>query len=197
MIALRELFAYVGCDGSIPMIMYFGNVMTAMSKLAIPLTEVQIRKTLDGVILFSSGELIDIIIARPCKTHFTLTKIQNYIKKYSDVFFDSIQPSYTLTLPKDIVQNKICKLSVPCQLLYEAGILNKPCYDVNLILLPGLDMILTKSLIQKDIAFSSGIRLWADVSPQCLNYGGYYTDPHVSLCVIRDNVFLFPKAKPE
>jgi len=51
--------------------------------------------------------------------------------------------------------------------------------------------------VQKDQPYTTGIKLWADSAPRCLNYGGFYQDDDVSLSVVRDNIFIFPRIKKE
>jgi len=195
--AINNWFARRGIDRSVPMLVYFGTLMTLLSKISWESPDIKVRQTPEGVVLFSVGEEIDVMIARPCDTYFTLTKLQAYVDKYNTIFFNPTQPSHRISVPETTTPNKLQRLSVSCQELYDNGFLDKDCFDVNLMLLAGRDVLLIKSLLQKNTSYSSGIRIWSDTSQRCLNYGGYYTDANVSLCGIRDNVFLFPRIKPE
>lgn len=190
-------FDRCGITRAIPMLIYFGTFMTLLSKVSWGTPTYTIKRTSDGCVFFSIKESIDILIARPCDTHFTLTKLQSYVEKYSDVFFTPKQPSYQLQIPETSTPNKMQRVPLSCEELRARGFLNTTCRDINLLLLPGQDVLLIKSLLQKNIPFESGVRIWSDTSLKCLNYGGYYTDADISLCVVRDNVFLFPKTKPE
>jgi hypothetical protein len=196
--AVQAWFTRFGIvENSAPMLFYFGTMMTALSKVSWGSPDIAIGCEPSGAVVLSVAGGPRILVARPIDTYFTLTKLQTYVEKYAAVFFDAIQPSFVLALADLDRANKLQTLPLSGQALYDAGLLDTPCHDVKLILLPGLDRLAVKSLAQKDLPFESGIRIWSDSSPRCLNYGGYYTDRDVSLCVVRDNVFVFPKPKLE
>ena len=192
---IKSWFSQFGVDRQRPMLFYLGALMTVLGKSPWEKTEFTLEYGSRGDVSICVGGNTPVLITRPIDTHFTLTILQGYVEKYRSVFLDHTLPSYILTPPN--VPNKLIMMPISCSVLKDAGILRTSYHDLNLVLLPGLDIIQTKSLIKKDIPYESGVRIWTDNSPSCLNYGGFYSDQDVSLCVVRDNIFLFPRLKQE
>jgi hypothetical protein len=193
---LKRWLQSYGLDGTRPYLFYFGLLLTLFNKTTKE-TFVQIRREPNGAITASVGDGPLELIARPIDAYFVLTKLQSYVDKYSAVFFKETIPTYAIALENPETITKLVTRPVACQDLYEAGFLDIVCRDINLVLLPGLDMLTIKALVKTDKSYTTGIKLWSDSAPRCLNYGGFYTDQDVSLCVVRDNTFIFPKPKPE
>jgi hypothetical protein len=194
---INACFTAWGIDRSRPMLVYFGELMALLSKVSWKADKFTLTSTVYGTVVFNGAEFQDVMVARPCDTHFTLTQLQSYVDKYTKVFFERSIPSYALELPDAINPNKLQRIPISANDLYKANFLKASCYDLHVISLPGQDSILPKSLISKTLCFETGLRFWNDGYKESLNYGGYYTDADVSVCVIRDNVSLFPKLKLE
>ena len=192
---IRSWFSQFGIDRQRPMLFYLGSLMAVLGKTSWENTEIGLEHGSRGEVSLRVGESASVLIARPIDTHFTLSLLQGYVEKYSAVFFDDVVSSATLNLPD--APNKLITMPISCDSLKDGGILQTSCYDLNLVLLPGIDTLQTKSLIRKDIPYESGLRVWADNGPHCLNYGGFYNDRDISVCVVRDHICLFPKLKQE
>jgi hypothetical protein len=190
---IRSWFATLGIDGTVPTLVYLTALITLLGKLSWNAPETKFTRLPSGALVYPTDDTKAIIVARPCEFYFSLSKLQGYLERYRDVFFDETQPSYVLPLPPVDNPNQLRKVPVDSAALYQAGVIDTPCLNPNLMLIPGLDMLLTKSLQKKDVTPDSGIRIWAESSLRSLNYGGFFMDPDVSMCVVRDNIFLFPK----
>jgi len=194
---INAWFTSWGIDRSRPMLVYFGKLMELLNRVSWKDDKFTLTSTKYGTVVFNGDTFQDVMVARPCETHFTLSQLQSYVDKYTKVFFEQSIPSYTLKLPDSENSNKLQRIPISAAELYQAGFLKASCYDLHVISLPGQDAILPKNLISKTMSFETGLRFWNDGSKGSLNYGGYYADADVSVCVVRDNIYVFPKLKLE
>ena len=181
-------FRHLKINTTVPSILSIDLMMQAYKDMSWDDPSIVISQNENGCVSLS-----DVLIAHPIDTYFTLTRLQTFIKQYQNIFFDRNQKSLVIDVPP--VSTKVITATISNDILNESGIINTPGYDINLILLPGLDILQTKSLIKKKTLSESGLRLWANSSAKCINYGGFYEDPDISLCVVRDNIYVFPKPK--
>ena len=147
----------LGIDNTRPMLLYLGLLMTALNKAPWASLSVNVQRDPLGPIFLSVDNEQPVMIARPVDTHFTLTKLQRHVEKYSAVFFDKTQRPHTLSVPD--LPSKIITIPVSKSILEEVGVIDATCRDVNLILIPGVDVLQTKSLIQKSHPYETGVRL--------------------------------------
>ena len=195
--AINACFSRFGIVDDAPRIIYFGALLPILNKIRWDSPDLIVRQGEFGKIYISLGDGQEILISRPIDTHFTLTKLQDYVDRYSAVFFNRSVPSHTVMLPEAEKANKLITLPVSCQELHDAGLIDRQCRDINLILRPGQDFLVIKSLLHTGVPYTSGIRLWAEAGPHCINFGGFFTDHESEHCVVRDNIFVFPKVRQE
>jgi len=193
---INEWFLHCGIDKKSPKLCYFNRMMTMLSKCSWNIDKLTVRTTPDGCTYFSSVEAVEVLITRPCDTHFTLSKLQLYSDLYCSIFFTETVKSYIVPIPLGD-ENKLQRVVVSCEDLFHNQFLTSNCHDINLILLPGLDKPLVKNLVSKNLYSENGIRVWNDGGKMCLNYGGYYSNQDISMCVVRDNIYVFPKTIKE
>lgn len=196
---LNKIFRWLDfykIDRSIPSIFYFNQLVSILNKITWNNPSIKIEKNQQNIVTLSLPEGESIIIAQPIDTYFTLTKLQGFVNKYTQIFFEDNNNCYDI-IPMETKKTTIITTSVSCTELQNAGLLDKSCEDINLVLLPGLDLLVSKSLITKNKEYKYNIRLWSDNGKQCINYGSFYTDADISVCTSRDNVFIFPIAKKE
>jgi len=182
-----------GAGRNEPRLVYFGNIVAALNKEMGTSTNITITTDPIGAVYVSLGVDKKILASRPIDTHFTLTQLQHYVEKYATVFFTDTMTKHDVTIPDAQKANKLVMLPISGEALYKAGVLESSCRDVTLCLRPGQDYLIIKSLLQAKTPYTSGIRLWADGSPHCINFGGFFNNPDISLSVVRDNIFVFPK----
>ena len=194
--ALRDWFALFGVDRSQSVLFYFSTLMTFMNKISWDISKAKIRHGRDNLVFVSAEGIEEILISRPVDTYFTLMKLYSYLEKYQPVFFNKTIASFVVSAPITEKPNQLGRLLLTSDTLSNCDHTDRTYGDINLLVIPGQDTLIIKSLLQKDTVCENGIRIWAETQT-CLNYGGYYTDPYISLCVVRDNVFLFPKVKME
>lgn len=191
---INDWFSYLCIDRNIPSIFYFDRICKSIGDIPWDSQDIKIITGPHNWVYISIGNCDNnILIARPLEIHFILMGIQYYVSKYKSVFFSDTHSTLNYQTPDH--KNKLSQIPISCDELMSAGLVTSHCNDINLILIPGSDVLQDKSLIKKNHSYNSGIKLWTDSSPSCLNYGGFYTDANVSLVVVRDNVFLFPRTK--
>ncbi len=187
-------FARFGLPNNRPMLFYFDAWLSLLSKQAWDTPDLTIQQRVDGRVTASLGVQQDILLARPVSVHFTLIKLQATVDCYQAVFFDQTIPSYDHPLVLTDTKYPV-PLRIGSDALVQAGILDTSCQDAGMVLIPGIEALMAKSLLKKDMVPHYGLKVWADAAPRCLSYGGYCHTPDVSLCAVRDNIFLFPLAK--
>lgn len=190
--AMRTWLTRFGFDDDEPRLIYLSELTAALNKTSWDSPDITIRRDNFGCVYLALADRT-ILASRPIDTHFTLTKLQEYVGKYTAAFFAATVPSHAIDLPDADKAARVTRLPVSCQALHDAGVLDSVCPDLNLVLRPGQDYLLIKSIMRADMPYSSGVRLWADGGPRCINYGGFFSSADVSLNVVRDNIFVFPK----
>jgi hypothetical protein len=193
---ITRWFDHCQIDRTTASIFYFSRVITLLNKLSWSDPAITYKRDLNGIVEMTLPDGASIVIAQPIETHFTLTKLQSFADKYSKVFFEDQGHVFDVPTAYEKVA-PVTSLSVSCADLYESGLLDTHCEDIKLVLLAGLDLLVTKSLIGKDREHTTGVRLWADNGKRCINFGGFYRDADVSICSSRDNIFIFPVKKKE
>lgn len=171
---------------------HFSVLMALMNKTKWHNPDITTRIDADQTIRMTiPGVAEDKIIANIIDAHYTLTRLQNFVDKYSKVFFKN-ESVYFDIKPQSEKNNGFISLNVSAQDLFEKRLLKEICRDFRLTLLEGLDLLIIKALLKKDTAYQFEIRLWADNSLECINFGSYYKDDDVHICASRDNIFMFP-----
>ena len=194
---LDRWFVHNKIDRNYPYIFYLNNVMSLLAKIKNDTSNLS-TVCENNIVTMSVPDMEDVVIARKIDTHYTLSKLQNFINKYTEVFIKNncvyfdIQPD----LKKD---DKFFLINLASQELLNNGLTNTTIEDVKLVLIDGLDLIIPKSLLgkTKKIEDHFFIRLWSDISRDCINFGSYYKDEDILICTSRDNIFIFPKTKKE
>lgn len=192
---LRAWFATLGITSETPCIFYFAKFLTLLNKIPRNAPSPQLTRHPSGIVTASGIEgMDDIVIARPIDHYFTLLKLNETIARYCAIFFERQQKNHTITPTVDKPPKvKLERLSFAE--LHAAGLRDQPCGDIKLVLIPGIDFIMTKSLTDQILPGQCGVRIWAEHPQTCFRYGGFYQDPTVSLCAGRTNIHIFPMSR--
>lgn len=171
---------------------YFTDLLNQWNKVNWDLTKLIFIKNSTITTVTNLDTQEDIIVASSINTYFNLVKIETIASDYINAFINN--KFVYLDIPYDDVQKgTISSFVIEGQSLQESSLIPYISKTINLVLINGLDILLTKSLIEKDKKYSSCIRLWNQLSTNSLNYGCYYKDQDIIVCSARDNVCLFPK----
>lgn len=191
-----QWFDYCKIDRFSPCIFYFNRMISILNKMKWDDPDIKIIKDVDKNVIMSTSLYGDVVISSVITTHFTLTKLQSFVDKYTDAFFNNKDCYYDEPCGLEKTESVIIK-QIAGQNLYDNKVLQFHSDDVKLVLLSGLDLLVFKSLVVPNKDRKFGIRLWADNKYGCVNYGSFFDDDDISVCTSRDNIFIFPIAKKE
>lgn len=193
---LNLWFAHMKIDRTKPYIFHFNRLMTLLNKTK--WNDPTITTTLHDnktVTITIPGLADEVVIASIIDAHYTLTRLQTFVKKYSDVLLGDDAFLYHDVKPHAEKTEGFILVPVSAQELLDKGLVDRPCEDIKIVLLEGLDLLVVKSLSVPDHAYQFEIRLWADNGLECINFGSYYKDANIAVCASRDNIFVFPPTK--
>ena len=186
---IEQWLAYCQLDQTKPFVCYFELLVQSLSKEKWDNPHLRFEQRPDEIVLHLSNGA-QITIARRVETYFTLSKLQQVANEYRDALL-SDRGFYFDTEYTDTQSTSLVKQAVDCS-KFDARYV-----DVTLVLLVGLDLLVQKSLIVKDVPHASAIRMWTAPSVNSFRFGSYYKTADLRIAVARDNIFVFPKKRIE
>ena len=191
---LLLLLSTLTIDVDIPGMVYFNNIIGSMNHVGWDISKLVVLEDINHnkfISFTTSTKDMVVPIFKTIESHFIIVLLTDLVNNYQTAFrLDTDIPYVDMQLDFDITK------LITSDMILPHGIIDKPCNNFRLMLLQGNDLINTKSIDKPEISyvFTTGVRLWK-VGPNCINYGSYYRNSDITLCCIRDNVYIFPTPK--